>query len=150
MSEAEEMSLDRLALERLLAGVYAWLYAVFFGLVVLDVVYAGTLRAGLGASVADGILSEISDFLLLPYALLVLAGVLALSVGWPVRGVRYLLAISLLLPAAALVIAAVFGPALEAASLGSAIRLLVCLGGSVLAMIGCVGLPTRQAAGLQP
>jgi hypothetical protein len=52
--------------------------------------------------------------------------------------------VSLLLPALVLPLAAAFGPTLEAASLGSAIRLLAILPGSVVAMLGLALFPARQ------
>ena len=128
-------------LPRLLLGAYAWLYAVCLGLVVLDGVYARALRADQDPAVVNRIFIEISDFLLLPYATLGLAGGLVLLVGWRLRVIRTLVPISLVLPVLAMAAAAAFGAALDAASLGGAIRLLTFLSGSVLALLGLIRLP---------
>ena len=128
----------------LLLAAYAWLYAVCVGLVVLDVVYARELRGGLDSADSGQIFNEISDFLLMPYALLWLLGGLVLHFGWHLREIRRFVPVSLLLPLLALLLAAAFGPMLEAASLGSAIRLLTVLTGSGLAMFGLLLLPARE------
>ena len=62
-------------------GAYAWVYAVTLGLVLLDTVYSRTLLANSGTADPAEIFNEISDFLLFPYALLILAGAVALMLG---------------------------------------------------------------------
>ena len=121
-------------------AVYAWLYAMSLGLVVLDGVYARQLRAELDSAVTASIFSEISDFLLFPSALLILSGLLALVVAWRVIPVRLLVLVSLLLPLASLLMLALFGPAIESAGFGPATRLLINALGSVLAMLGMMRL----------
>jgi hypothetical protein len=129
----------RLLLPRLAAGIYAWLYAVLLGLVVLDVVYASELQAGLEASEIAGVFNEISDFLLIPLALVLLSGMAAWIVCWHNRAVRYLVPVSLALPLLALLLVAAAGSAIEQANLGSSLRILTFLAGSLLAMRAAIG-----------
>ena len=144
MMESQAGRSARSGLPRLLLAAYVWLYAFCVGLVVLDVVYARELRAGLDAEDSWRIFHEISDFLLVPYALLGLAGGLTLLFGWHLAEIRRVVPVSLVLPLLALALAVAFGPMLEAASLGSVIRLLTMLAGSALAMLGLLLLPARQ------
>ncbi len=62
--------------QRLLCGLYTWMVTVFFGAILLDVVYFHT------GSGTTGMFQEGSDFLLLLGMLTVLAGIGAVAASW--------------------------------------------------------------------
>jgi hypothetical protein len=74
----------------LLAGLYAWLAAVSFGFVCLDVLYARLVPA------APAAFSQLSDLLLIVTALTMLTALAAIILAWPSKRARNLLAASLL------------------------------------------------------
>jgi len=123
-------------LSELAVGLYGWLYAGYFGLVCLDIVYAGTLQAEIDLSLSERIFRDISDFLLLLFALLVIAGGIALTVAARRPGPRNLLLVSWLLPVAAVPVVLVMGSTLNESGLGPSVRLLLMGVGSMLAMLG--------------
>ncbi|RPI78511.1 MAG: hypothetical protein EHM41_24620 [Chloroflexi bacterium] len=49
----------------LVVGLYAWIATVFFGLILLDIVYAKLLRAVPGAVEVTTVFSEVADILLM-------------------------------------------------------------------------------------
>jgi hypothetical protein len=69
------------SLRRVLGGAYAWLAAVFFGSVLLDVFYSSLLRDAGGASL-QSVFGEASDFLLALGAPTLLAAVAATALSW--------------------------------------------------------------------
>ena len=73
----------------LVVGIYAWLAAVSFGLVLLDIVYAGLVPDAATA------LSEAADFQLLVSSITVLAALGAIGLSWNSRKARYFLISSL-------------------------------------------------------
>ena len=79
----------------LFGALYAWSAAVFFGAVLLDVVYSSLLR-DVDPSLAAAIFGEASDFLLLLGAPTFLAGLAAIALFWNTPSARSLLALSLL------------------------------------------------------
>lgn len=78
-------------LRNLVCAWYAWSASLFFGAVLIDVVYSSLLRAS-GASV----FGEVSDFLLLLGVPMLLAAVAALALSWNTPSSRNLIALSLL------------------------------------------------------
>jgi hypothetical protein len=115
----------------LVVGLYAWLATISFGLVLLDVVYAGLVPEATTA------LSEAADFLLLVNAVTILAALGAIGLSW-----RSPMARNLLIASLAVIFLGFFAYALLASSLpaGSALGtwLRIGLAGSVsvLAFMG--------------
>jgi len=68
-------------LRDVVGGAYAWLAALFFGSVLLDVVYTSLLRDAGGPSLQD-VFSEVSDFLLVLGAPTFLAALTAIALSW--------------------------------------------------------------------
>ncbi len=135
MDEANSVPAIRGRLGQLVVGLYGWLYAAYFGLVVLDGVYARMLRNDLDPTVTERIFTEISDFLLLPFAVLLLLGAVAFITVARYRGPRNLILISWLLPVISIPLYLVLGPSLEASGLGPGVRLLMSGLGSALVMV---------------
>jgi hypothetical protein len=75
------------SLGRLLGGVYAWLAAVFFGSVLLDVVYSSLLRDA-GGGLGQSVFGEVSDFLLVLGAPMLLAALAAIASSWSTPAAR--------------------------------------------------------------
>jgi hypothetical protein len=83
-------------LRELLAGVYAWIAAVFVGATFLDVMYAGALPKVLDPARSAAIFSDVADALLLVGFAAALAAVGAIAAAWTRPAARNLLIISLL------------------------------------------------------
>lgn len=81
----------------LIAGFYAWMLTVFLGGILLDIVYANRLQDALSNREITRVFSEVSDFLLLPGFMTLLAGFGAVAVSWKSRYARNLFIASLLL-----------------------------------------------------
>lgn len=119
-------------------GVYAWMTAVAFGMVLIDVSYAANLPAAQGA----GALAEVRDFLLTFGAMTVVVGVGAVAGAWPSGSARYALLASLALIVAELSAPALISqPILDAESatgihFGAWIRIGVSASASAAAFIG--------------
>jgi len=76
-------------------ALYTWSAAVFFGAVLLDVVYASLLGV-VDESLTQPVFGEVSDFLLVLGAFSLLAGLAAIALAWNVPLARNLFALSLL------------------------------------------------------
>lgn len=134
MKQQESLpAIDRF-LRRLTVGLYGFVYAFYFGLVTLDSVYSRLLQADMDPSETAGIFREISDFLLVPFGFLLLAGAAAFAAAVKCPRAVNLIIVSWLLPIAALGMVQYFGTAIDAAGFSTAIRLLTAGAGSVLAM----------------
>lgn len=131
----------------LMVNVYAWLAAVAFGLVVLDVIYSRLLLASFTPDQANGIFNEISDFLLFPLGLLVLTGLVALVAGHAAGSAARLVLASWLVIVGSVPLAILLAPLLDAAGLGALVRLALSGLASVLAMLGALRF---QAPGALP
>jgi hypothetical protein len=83
----------------LLGALYAWTAAVYFGAVLLDVVYS-SLLGSVDERLARPVYGEVSDFLLILAGLSLLAGLAAIAVSWDFTPARVLFAASLLVVAA--------------------------------------------------
>lgn len=80
-------------------GIYSWLLAMYFGAVLLDIVYSSLLdSAGADTQLAY---SKVSDFLLLIVGLTLLMGFVAVGFSWTNSAARNLFAASLLVLVAA-------------------------------------------------
>lgn len=72
----------------LVVGLYAWLSAIFFGTVLLDVAYSQFLSGFPGAPEVAIVFSDVSDFLLGIGFLTVLAALGAIIISWKLPGAR--------------------------------------------------------------
>jgi hypothetical protein len=84
------------SIRQLFGALYAWCVAVFFGAVLLDVVYGDLLNA-LSASLEQSVFGEVSDFLLILAAFSSLAALAAIGLSIGIRSATYAFASSLLL-----------------------------------------------------
>jgi hypothetical protein len=81
----------------LFTGFYAWISAVFFGGILIDIVSARNLEKILNETDKTSFFSEIADFLLLTAFILVIAALIAIAVSWQSPIARYLFIASLLI-----------------------------------------------------
>jgi hypothetical protein len=115
----------------LVVGVYAWLTAVSFGLVLLDIVYAGLVPDAARA------LSEAADFQLLISFMTVLAALGAIGLSWNSRAARSYLMSSLAIIFLGFFVYMLLSPFLQdGLSLGTGIRIILSGSVSVLAFMG--------------
>ena len=115
----------------LIVGLYAWLATISFGLVLLDILYAGLVPE------AQAALSEAADFLLLVNTLTILAALGAIGLSWESKSARYFLLASLVVTILGSIIHMLLYPLLkESSSLGTGIRILLAGSVSVLAFVG--------------
>jgi hypothetical protein len=115
----------------LVVGLYAWLAAISFGLVLLDIVYARVVPEEATA------LSEAADFLLLVDVITVLVALGAIGLSWNSRAARYFLVASLAVTILGFLAYMLLSPFLqESSSLGTGIRIILAGSVSVLAFMG--------------
>ena len=115
----------------LVVGLYAWLAAISFGLVLLDIVYAGLVPEATMA------LSEAADFLLLVNAITVLAALGAIGLSWNSRTARNFLVASLAFIILGFLAYMLLSSFLQDSSyLGTGIRVILAGSVSVLAFMG--------------
>ena len=115
----------------LVVGVYAWLTAVSFGLVLLDIVYAGLVPDAVTA------LSEAADFQLLVSSMTVLAAFGAIGLSWNSKPARNFLISSLALLILGFLAYILLSPLLQdGSSMGMGIRIILSGSVSVLAFMG--------------
>jgi hypothetical protein len=80
----------------IIVSFYAWTSALFFGSILLDIVYSNSLKDVLGASVSEVAFSEAADFLLCIGFVMLLAAFGAIAFSWKVTAARNLIIASLL------------------------------------------------------
>jgi hypothetical protein len=115
----------------LVVGVYAWLTAVSFGFVLLDIVYAGLVPDATRA------LSEAADFQLLVNFMTILAALGAIVLSWNSRAASGYLISSLAIIFLGFFIYMLLSPFLQdGSSLGMGIRIILGGSVSVLAFMG--------------
>ena len=74
--------------QHLLAGLYAWMISIFFGAILLDVVYSRIASSTLNSSETAALFSEAADFLLFIGTLTILAAVGAIGSSWSLGSAR--------------------------------------------------------------
>jgi hypothetical protein len=116
------------------AGFYAWIVTIFFGAILLDVVYSNLLGRVFEASETVKIFSEVSDFLLPIGFITVLAALSAIGFSWKSAASRNFFIASLIILFVEFLAPAVLSE--EALNSGYWIRLIVNGTASVLAVIG--------------
>jgi len=126
----------------LLAAFYTWTASVFFGAVLLDIVYFNAASSSLAPAETLILFSEAADFLLLILALTLLAGMVAVGAAWKVRPARNLFIASLLLVVAEFLAPMLFFSIIETAqaslgfNVGSWVRLTLSALPPILAFLG--------------
>jgi len=126
----------------LLAAFYTWIASVFFGAVLLDIVYFNAASSSLAPAETLMLFSEAADFLLLILALTLLAGMVAVGAAWKVRPARNLFIASLLLVVAEFLAPMLFFSIIETAqaslgfNVGSWVRLTLSALPPILAFLG--------------
>jgi hypothetical protein len=122
----------------LFAGSYTWIASIFFGTVLLDIVYARLARYAFTPSETASLFSEAADFLLLILAFTILASVGAIIASWQVRSARNAFVASIL----CIVLPLMFYSLISAAqadlgpNLGMWVRLVTSGLSSILAFAG--------------
>jgi hypothetical protein len=119
----------------LLVGLYAWMAAVLFGGILLDMVYANMLKDVIGSSQRAMVFSEISDTLLCIGFLMVISVAGAIAVSWKSKIARNLLIASLFAFSFEFMIPMLFS-LLQIMQELPGIRLLPSAIASILAIIG--------------
>ena len=115
----------------LIIGLYAWLATISFGLVLLDILYAGLVPEAVTA------LSEAADFLLLVNALTIFAAFGAIGLSWKSKPARYFLVASLAVIILGFIGHMLLSPLLkESSSLATGTRMILAGSVSVLAFVG--------------
>jgi len=126
----------------LLAAFYTWTASVFFGAVLLDIVYFNAASSSLAPAETLMLFSEAADFLLLILALTLLAGMVAVGAAWKVRPARNLFIASLLLVVAEFLAPMLFFSIIETTqaslgfNVGSWVRLTLSALPPILAFLG--------------
>ena len=121
-------------LSSLVVGFYAWIMAIFFGAVLLDVYYSNLVRDLPGTAGVAYVFSNVSDFLLGIGFLTVIAGVGAIAFSWNSQGTRYWFIASLIV-----LFAEFFAPAFLPETLlinGDWLRITISASASLLAFVG--------------
>jgi len=117
----------------LIVGFYAWLFTLFGGMVLLDVVYARLAPEGASA------LSAAADLLLWVGFLAILSALAAIAFAWQVKAARNLMIASLLVLALEFLLPVLLAPILQGNpgfAPGPWLRVLICGTASILAFIG--------------
>jgi hypothetical protein len=126
----------------LLAAFYTWTASVFFGAVLLDIVYFNAASSALKPSETIKLFSEAADFLLLILALTLLAGIVTVVATWKVGHARNLFIASLLLVTAEFLAPMLLFSIIEMAqaslgfNVGSWVRLTLSALPPILAFLG--------------
>jgi len=76
-------------------GFYVWIISIFFGAILLDIVYSN-LIVSRNIEAAE-IFEEVSDFLLIIGAVVIIAAILSIVLSWKLKIARYLFIASLLI-----------------------------------------------------
>jgi hypothetical protein len=125
----------------LLIGLYAWIVSIFFGAILMDIVYSRAASIDLDPFDTATLFSQGADFLLLLSTLTLLAGVAAIIFTWSYPSPRNLLIASLFFVAAELFIPPSFGSFLFRLQtawgihIGTWVRLVESVFSSILAFI---------------
>lgn len=124
----------------LAVGSYAWIVAIFFGMILLDVAYAKSLRGSSGMATVATVFSDVSDYLLLVGALAVLTGLSAIVLSWNSRWARNCLIGSLLVLATEFLVPVFLAGNVPGS--GHWIRITINAAASILAFLGAYSFYT--------
>ena len=126
----------------LLGGLYTWIVSIFFGAILLDIVYSNTVRSTLKPSETAALFSEGADFLLLIGTLTIIAAIGAICSSWSLGFVRNLFIASILFVVLEFLTPMLFFSLIQMAQInlglnvGSWVRLSGSALSSILAFVG--------------
>jgi hypothetical protein len=126
----------------LVAGLYTWIASVFFGAVLLDIVYFNAASSALAPDETIMLFTEAADFLLLTLALTLFTGIGAVAAAWKTGPARNLFIASLLLVVMEFLAPMLLFSIIEMAqaslgfNVGSWVRLTLSALASILAFLG--------------
>jgi len=123
---------------RVIVGVFAWILAFSFGAAAIDSIYAHAIVATGEAQALAGLFNEISDLLQLPLVLTVLAGLGSLALSSRQPRARALVIAALCLVLVPFVLVLLPGSQIDAAGLGTWLRLGSAALASVCAMLAAL------------
>jgi hypothetical protein len=133
------MDKKRDGISSFVVGCYAWLSAVFFGGILLDILYSNILSDRIGATDGAAVFSKIADILLLTGFVTILAAVVAIIASWKSKNVSNLLFASLFFLSYEFLIPIFLLRLirnLQESNIGSCLRIIPSGIGSGLALIG--------------
>lgn len=121
----------------LLCGLYTWIVSVYFGAILLDIMYANLALKLIDSSEIVTLFSEVSDFLLFISIFPILAAIVAIGSSWSMKTARILFIASILVLLIGFLAPLMFFPLIRnlQASLGVNIGPWVRLVGSALPSI---------------
>ena len=123
----------------LVIGFYAWVISVFFGGILIDIVYSKFLLHTLSVSVSTATFSHVSDILLCLGGVAILAASGSIILSWNSRVARNLFIASLLILIFEFITPVLFSQFMllsQSDNLGSWIRIVISGSASLLAYIG--------------
>ena len=115
-------------------GLYAWIINIFFGAILLDIVYSN-LIVSRNIEAAE-IFEEVSDFLLIIGTVVIIAAILSIVLSWKFKIARYLFIASLLIILFEFLAPVILSQFVQEFSNGQWLRLSISGLASILASIG--------------
>jgi len=143
------MNKGRAGFAPLVVGLYAWLVAVFFGGILLDIVYSNSLSRTLDASATATVFSGVSDLFLRIGFVVFLSAIGAIASSWRSAAARNLLIASLLVLSLEILIPVFLFPFLRNApdsGIGPWLRIIPSGLGSILAFAGLRNYDRQRTA----
>jgi len=123
----------------LVVGLYAWIATIFFGLILLDIVYAKLLRDVPGAVEVTTVFSDVADILLMAGFIMILAAIGAIVFSWTSGTARNLLIASLIVVLLEFITPIFLSPffqIIDAFNIGPWLRIIPSGLASILALVG--------------
>ena len=115
-------------------GLYVWAINIFFGAILLDIVYSNLIAAR--NIEASEIFAEVSDFLLVIGAVVIITAVISIVLSWKARIARYLFIASFLIIIFEFLAPVIFTRFVQEFGNSQYIRLAISGSASILASIG--------------
>jgi hypothetical protein len=115
-------------------GLYAWIINIFFGAILLDIVYSNLIVSRNIEAVE--IFEEVSDFLLIIGVVVIIAAAVSIVLSWKLKIARYLFIASLLIILFEFLTPVIFFQFVQEFGNGQLIRLSISGLASILASIG--------------
>ena len=115
-------------------GLYAWIINIFFGAILLDIVYSN-LIVSRNIEAAE-IFEEVSDFLLIIGVVVIIAAAVSIVLSWKLKIARYLFIASLLIILFEFLAPVILSQFVQEFSNGQWLRLSISGLASILASIG--------------
>jgi hypothetical protein len=130
MGYNKEMDARDGKIRAIFAGLYTWAVTLYFGLVLLDIVYSKRVSG------AAAVFADVSDVLLYVIFLIFIFALGAIAVSWKSRAARYCTIASLLILLSEILLPAVLTLFIRNAQNLSWVRILPAGAASILAFIG--------------